>query len=169
MRRMMNMVQVKQSWMLAAVLVLGMALMTSSCNKDNGCNGKSVESEDAVMKAFMQANGINGTRHSRGFYYEILSPGSSTKPLQASLIYCTYKGTLLDGKVFDEQANPGNTGFRLNATIEGWQLGIPLIGKGGRIKLVLPSSLAYGCEGSGEDIPANSPLYFEVSLVDFFN
>jgi FKBP-type peptidyl-prolyl cis-trans isomerase len=159
----------RQAWVLVAMLLMAGVVMTSGCNKDNGCNEKSVESEDAAMQAFMQANGINGTKHSRGFYYEIISPGSNTRPIQASIIYCTYKGTLFDGSVFDEQTNPGNTGFRLNAVIEGWQLGIPLIGKGGRIKLVLPSAYGYGCEGAGDDIPANSPLYFEVNLVDFFN
>jgi FKBP-type peptidyl-prolyl cis-trans isomerase len=38
-----------------------------------------------------------------------------------------------------------------------------LIGKGGKIKMVIPSSLAYGPNANGS-IPANSPLYFEMSI-----
>jgi len=48
--------------------------------------------------------------------------------------------------------------------IAGWQIGLPLIHKGGEIKLIVPSSLAYGC-GNGP-LPANSILYFDIHLVD---
>jgi FKBP-type peptidyl-prolyl cis-trans isomerase len=156
-------------WPLLAVAGIFMALLVSGCNKNKTCNEASIESEEAAMQAFMTANGIVGTKHSRGFYFQIMAPGSTAKPAQTSLIYCTYRGTTFDGKEFDSQTNPGNTGFRLNATIEGWQLGVPLIGKGGSIKLVLPSTFAYGCEGSGATIPPNAPLYFEINLVDYFN
>jgi FKBP-type peptidyl-prolyl cis-trans isomerase FkpA len=44
-------------------------------------------------------------------------------------------------------------------------LGLPLIKKGGVIRLIIPSSLAYGCNAAGS-IPGDSVLYFEVELVD---
>jgi FKBP-type peptidyl-prolyl cis-trans isomerase len=113
---------------------------------------------------------MNATRHSTGFYYEILAPGSTNKPQQSSQVYVAYKGTFLDGKVFDQQSNPGLTGFLLNNLIDGWKLAIPLIGKGGKIRISVPSSLAYGCQGESrgaEAIPPNTPLYFEIELVDF--
>jgi FKBP-type peptidyl-prolyl cis-trans isomerase FkpA len=56
--------------------------------------------------------------------------------------------------------------FTLNQLISGWQLGVPLIKKGGRLILYLPPSLAYGSRASGP-IPANSVLIFEITLVDF--
>jgi FKBP-type peptidyl-prolyl cis-trans isomerase len=74
-----------------------------------------------------------------------------------------YTGKLLNNTQFDASANP--VSFLLNGVIKGWQIAIPLIRKGGRIKMVIPSSLAYGCNGSGS-IPPNSPLYFEVTLTD---
>jgi FKBP-type peptidyl-prolyl cis-trans isomerase len=70
---------------------------------------------------------------------------------------------LLNGTQFDASANP--VSFLLSGVIKGWQIGIPLIKKGGRIKLVIPSSLAYGCKGQNS-IGPNSPLYFEVTLTD---
>ena len=70
----------------------------------------------------------------------------------------------MNGTIFDS-----NTGapiqFILGQVIPGWQLGLPLIQKGGVIRLIIPSSLAYGCTGSGS-IPGDSVLYFEVELVD---
>jgi FKBP-type peptidyl-prolyl cis-trans isomerase FkpA len=49
--------------------------------------------------------------------------------------------------------------------IQGFQTGLKLIQKGGRIKLIVPSALAYGCKGYGS-VPGNSILYFEVELID---
>jgi FKBP-type peptidyl-prolyl cis-trans isomerase FkpA len=143
-------------------------LALAGCNKDSGCKNIDPSAEDAQLQAFIKTNGINATQNSRGLYYEILNPGSSTKPQQSSTVYVAYKGTLLDGTVFDEQSNPGRTAFLLNNLIEAWKIGIPLLGKGGSMKMVVPSALGYGCNGSGTTIPPNTPLYFEISLADFY-
>jgi FKBP-type peptidyl-prolyl cis-trans isomerase len=71
----------------------------------------------------------------------------------------TYTGTLLNGTKFDA----GTISYPLSQLIVGWQIAVPLIGKGGRIKVVLPSSLGYGAQTTGP-IPANSPLYFDITL-----
>ncbi|MGC8000340.1 FKBP-type peptidyl-prolyl cis-trans isomerase, partial [Salmonella enterica] len=60
---------------------------------------------------------------------------------------------------------PQNPHWPLNGLIEGWVIGIPLIKEGGSIRLLVPSALAYGCEGRSV-IPGNTPLFFEVTLVD---
>lgn len=146
------------------------ALLLAGCTKSSttGCQVQDPSKEEAAIQAFISAKGITATKHSRGLYYQIINPGSTGRPTNTSVIYCTYKGTLLDDKVFDQQTNPGRTGFQLSGLIEAWKIALPLIGKGGTIKMVLPSALGYGCNASG-DIPANSPLYFEMTLVDFFN
>jgi hypothetical protein len=66
----------------------------------------------------------------------------------------------MNGTTFDSS---NNVTLPLNALIEGFKIGLPLIGIGGRIKLIIPSSLAYGCQGGGS-IPSNSPLYFDITL-----
>jgi FKBP-type peptidyl-prolyl cis-trans isomerase len=71
----------------------------------------------------------------------------------------TYTGTLLNGTQFDA----GTISYPLSQLILGWQIAVPKIGKGGRIKVVIPSSLAYGAQANG-GIPANSPLYFDIVL-----
>jgi FKBP-type peptidyl-prolyl cis-trans isomerase FkpA len=153
-------------------LALGMALSVfmAGCTKDNGCTPVPVENEQAQLEAFNTSIGMNATRHSSGMYYEILVQGSTNKPQQSSTVYVKYKGTMLDGKVFDEQTNPGMTGFLLNNLIDGWKYAIPMIGKTGKIKITVPSALAYGCQGATQGtvaIPPNTPLYFEIELVDF--
>lgn len=139
-----------------------------SCGKTStsGCTPATIASENATMVSYCTTNTINYSTHSSGILYEIIAPGSGTTPTLSSKIYITYTGKTFNGTVFDSQSNPALTGWVLSSLIDGWKIGLPLIKKGGRIKLVIPSSLAYGCAGSGTAIPSNSPLYFDISLVD---
>jgi FKBP-type peptidyl-prolyl cis-trans isomerase FkpA len=55
----------------------------------------------------------------------------------------------------------------LNQAINGWQIGVPLLKEGGTMKLIVPSSLAWGCTGAGSGtIPRDAVVYFDVTLVD---
>jgi len=133
-------------------------------SSSQSCTPATVASEEPAIIAYASANGINTTRHSSGLYYEIISPGSGATPSVNSKVFVTYVGKLLDGSVFDQQANADHTGWVLGTLIAGWQIGLPLIHKGGEIKLIVPSSLAYGCGAAA--LPANSILYFDIHLVD---
>ncbi|MCU0388940.1 MAG: FKBP-type peptidyl-prolyl cis-trans isomerase [Chitinophagaceae bacterium] len=153
-------------WLIGFVITV----FASSCSKDSGCKPVPVDNEKAQLEAFNTSIGMNATRHSSGLYYEILAAGSVNKPIQASTVYVKYKGTFLDGKVFDEQSNPGMTGFLLNNLIDGWKYAIPMVGKAGKVRISVPSALAYSCQGATQGavpIPPNTPLYFEIELVDF--
>lgn len=134
------------------------------CIKDTGCKTKTVDSEQAAILSYAAANGISGTAHSSGIYYQIISPGTGATPTSSSKIYVTYTGKLLNGTTFDSGSTPAG-GWALSGLIQGWQIGIPLIQKGGHIKLIIPSSLGYGCQGFGS-VPGNAILYFDVELTD---
>ncbi len=102
-----------------------------------------------------------------GLRYEIVEPGADPKPTSGSTVTAHYTGTFIDGKVFDSSVSRGEpTEFPLNGVIEGWQEGLQLIGKGGRIKLYIPGELAYGDTGR-MNIPPAKALVFEVELIDF--
>jgi len=149
---------------LSLVLVLTIVVF-SGCNKDKSCKARSVESEVPQIQAYATANGINATRHSSGLYYEIVTQGTGPIANSNSKIFITYTGKFMNGQVFDEQTTPNTQGWALNGLIQGWIIGIPLIQKGGHIRLIVPSSLGYGCEDY-YSIPGNSVLYFDVHLVD---
>lgn len=135
------------------------------CIKDtDGCRNKTVESEQAAILAYASANGIAGATHSSGIYYQVINPGSGFTPSVTSKVFVTYTGKLLDGTQFDAGTTPAE-GWILGSLIQGWQIGLPLIQKGGTIKLIIPSSLAYGCSGKFT-IPGNAILYFEITLND---
>jgi len=99
-----------------------------------------------------------------GLQYEIIEKGNEVVPGTKDTVWVRYKGTLLDGTVFDETAEGADPiHFVLNNVIKGWQEGMQLIGEGGKIKLYIPSSLGYGESGNAA-IGPNSALIFDVEL-----
>jgi FKBP-type peptidyl-prolyl cis-trans isomerase len=139
------------------------------CAKSSTCTPRTAASETTEIQAYITANGLNAVAHSSGLYYEIINPGSGATPTLNSNISITYTGMMLNGTIFDQKTTPNNTQanppWALSKLIEGWKIGIPLVKKGGHIKLVVPSSMAYGCTGFGI-IPGNSILFFDINLVD---
>ena len=144
------------------ILLSGTGCLKNSTSQP--CTPKSVSSEEPTILAYASANGITATRDASGLYYQVINPGSGPVPSANSKVFVTYTGKLLNGSVFDQVTNSANTGWVLGTLIQGWQIGLPLIQKGGEIKLIIPSSLAYGCTDG--QLPANSILYFDVQLVD---
>lgn len=148
------------------VLIVAVALISGpGCTKNKTCSPKTVSSEAGQIQAYATANNIAAVPHTSGLYYEILDPGTGTAASANSNIYITYSGRLLDGTVFDEQSNSALTGWPLSQLIEGWRVGVPLIKEGGRIRLIVPSAMAYGCTGYGT-IPPDAVLFFDITLVD---
>ena len=147
-----------------AILVSFLLFMNGSCIKDDVCNDKSIDSERSTITSYATANSINATAHSSGVYYEIMTAGSGATPNSNSNVTVKYIGKRLDGTIFDDKSTTPVT-FRLGDVILGWQSGLPQIQKGGRIKLIIPSSLGYGCKGFGA-VPSNTILFFDIELVD---
>lgn len=151
-----------------AVLFLSVSFLlfvSVGCLKgDTACNNKTVESEQATMSTYATNNGMTATVHSSGLQYQVITQGTGAAPTLNSTVSVRYVGKLLNGTVFDSQTGTPVT-FPLSQVIPGWQLGLPLVQKGGTIKLIIPSSLAYGCQGVG-GIPGDAILFFEIDLVD---
>jgi FKBP-type peptidyl-prolyl cis-trans isomerase FkpA len=152
----------RKVYVFLAVVLL--AVSFSGCLKDKSCRPRSVQSESAQIEAYATMKGFNVTKHTSGLYYEILDAGSGAVPANNSRITITYRGELLDGYVFDQMTAPNTEPWYLSNLIEGWRIGVPLIKEGGRIRLIIPSALAYGCSQVGV-IPADSPLFFDISLI----
>lgn len=154
-------ISMKRTLLLLSVVIFSLLL---SCGKqESGCQPKTPASEKADMVAYCTNNNIAYTEHSSGILYQIITQGSGNTPTVNNTVSTVYTGKLLNGTTFDATANP--VSFSLGGVIEGWKIAIPLIQKGGRILMVIPSALAYSCTGSGA-IPPNSPLFFDVTLTD---
>ena len=156
---------------------LFLAIIFTGCLKHDKCpyNDSTVVApplEITNLNDSLTAHGIVATLHPSGFYYNIVNPGSGK--IVSNLcndITVDYKGSLLNGTVFDSTSanNPAN--FLLGKVIVGWQKGIPLLKEGGDIDLYIPPSLGYGNIAKTDQtgaviIPAGSNLIFHVHVIE---
>lgn len=126
---------------------------------------------DATDKeaAFLAENAKkeNVKQTASGLQYIIEREGADVKPGPTDQVEVHYSGKLLDGTEFDSSYKRNEPiVFGLNQVIPGWTEGLQLIGKGGKIKLFIPSKLGYGARGAGNMIPPFSTLVFDVELLD---
>ena len=133
---------------LGAIFIL---LSFASCKKDKT---NPADTDRATIEQYAEDNNLKGQFTSSGLYYVIEVPGSANHPTLYSKVTVSYKGYHLDGTYLDQ--GDFYTAY-LNNLIRGWQEGIPYIGEGGTIKLVIPSYLAYN----------NGVLVFDVTLYYF--
>ena len=101
-----------------------------------------------------------------GLQYEVITEGNGETPKATDTVKCHYHGTLIDGTVFDSSVERGEPAiFGVNQVIKGWVEALQLMPVGSKWKLFVPSNLAYGEQGAGNDIQPNSTLIFEVELL----
>ena len=102
-----------------------------------------------------------------GLQYKVVTEGKGVKPTAEDKVKVHYKGTLLDGKVFDSSIERGEPAeFGVGQVIKGWTEGLQLMPVGSKYTFWIPSELAYGERGAGQDIKPNSTLVFEVELLE---
>lgn len=123
--------------------------------------------EQPAFDKYISDNKITTKPTSSGLIYIETKKGTGANPKPTDIVKVHYTGTLMDGTVFDSSVQRGEPAeFLLNQVILGWTEGLQLMKKGGKAKLILPSSIAYGGQGAGQLIPPYSPLVFEVELLD---
>ena len=131
------------------------------------CNKETDEpADEEKILDYLTENNLPADRHDSGLYYHIQKAGSDERPEPTDSVTVRYKGMLLNGNVFDQTPGDTTVTFSIPNLIASWQIGIPLIGRGGEITLYSPSDLGYGNHSIGS-IPGGSVLIFEVDLVYF--
>ncbi len=101
-----------------------------------------------------------------GLQYEVTTMGTGPKPGKDDQVTVNYRGTLLDGTEFDSSAKHGQAAtLGLDRVIPGWTEAFQLMPVGSKWKLYIPSNLAWGAQGNGQDIPPYSTVIFEVELL----
>ena len=101
-----------------------------------------------------------------GLQYQILKKGEGPTPTDADVALVNYKGTLRDGKIFDQaQRAP----FPITGVVPGFSEALKLMPKGASYRIWIPPVLGYGAQSQGDAIPGNSVLIFDVEMIDFRN
>jgi FKBP-type peptidyl-prolyl cis-trans isomerase FklB len=102
-----------------------------------------------------------------GLQYKVIKSGSGATPGPTDEVTAHYKGTLLDGKVFDSSYDRGQPiHLRADKVIKGWSEAMQMMKVGDKWQLFIPSELAYGEGGAGSTIGPNAVLVFDVELLD---
>jgi FKBP-type peptidyl-prolyl cis-trans isomerase FklB len=101
-----------------------------------------------------------------GLQYRVIKQGSGKSPTSGEdMVTVSYRGALVDGRVFD-QTPPGQAAsFPAGHLIPGWVEALSKMKEGDEWELVIPAALGYGAEGAGSDIPPNATLVFTLSLI----
>jgi FKBP-type peptidyl-prolyl cis-trans isomerase FklB len=101
-----------------------------------------------------------------GLQYKIVKEGEGTAPKTTDSVTVNYKGTLIDGTVFDSSYDRGEpVTFPVEGVIAGWTEALQLMKPGSKWEIFVPSDLAYGENGAGRAIPPHAALVFDVELL----
>ena len=125
--------------------------------------------EDKLITDYLTSKNLVAQKTAEGIYYIVETEGTGNFPTLSNTVSVRYKGYLLSGSVFDENQSANKAVFTTllgGNIITGWKLGIQKFKKGGKGKLFIPSAHAYGSSGSGNSIPGNTPIAFDIELVD---
>lgn len=120
-------------------------------------------------KAFLEKNksksGVITT--ASGLQYEVIKEGTGAQPKAEEIVSVNYKGTLIDGTVFESSYDRGEpASFPVNRVIPGWTEVLQLMKVGSKYKVYIPSELAYGENPrQGGKIKPNMVLIFEMELL----
>jgi FKBP-type peptidyl-prolyl cis-trans isomerase FklB len=121
-------------------------------------------------EAFLNKNkGQDGVRAlSSGLQYKVITPGPSSDvhPTPLDFVKIHYRGSFIDGRVFDSSYQRGEPHvFPMNRVIPGWTEVLQLMKVGDKWQVFIPPYLAYGEMGFGQEIGPNMALIFEMELL----
>jgi len=131
-------------------------------------SGKTAEENRAAGEAFLADNAKKDTVKvtNSGLQYEVIKEGTGRSPSASDKVTVHYKGTTLDGTVFDSSYKRGEPAtFPLNQVIPGWTEGVQLMKEGAHYRFYIPADLAYGNRGAGPVIEPGATLVFEIELI----
>ncbi|SMO59290.1 FKBP-type peptidyl-prolyl cis-trans isomerase [Solitalea koreensis] len=124
--------------------------------------------DKAPIDAYVAAKKLNVTTTASGLRYVITTPGAGDQIKDGDTVIAHYSGTLLNGTKFDssyDRKEPATFLINEHAVIPGFYESLKLLKKGDKGVFIIPSALAYAEQGAGT-IPPNSPLVFELEVID---
>lgn len=124
-------------------------------------NEDQLDDFNATIQKYIKEKGIDCEASESGLYYKIEKQGDGLHVQAKDRISFTYKGSFLDGKVFDEQKEPVT--FAVGELIGAWKEIVLKLNEGGEAFLIAPPQLGYGSRDL-DDIPPNSILVYTLKV-----
>ncbi len=149
----------------AVMQEFGRLAQEAQAEQKKNAGGKNLADAKKFLADNAKKDGIITTKS--GLQYEVIKDGEGATPKATDKVRTHYKGTLLDGTVFDSSYDRGEPAeFPVGGVIKGWVEALQLMKVGSKWKLYIPPDLGYGERGAGEDIGPNALLTFEIELLD---
>lgn len=155
------MVNTGRSFSGTIMAILCIVLLTPSCQTSL------IEEEALAIEDFVSSISITPDYVLDDVNVIIMELGDDTRPVvETSTVEVRYTGSYLDGEIFDDRNTVTPVSLKLSSAISGLQIGLPLIGKGGRAIVIIPSRHAYG-KNPPRGIKRNAVLVYDVTLIGF--
>lgn len=139
-------------------------MMAKQQEKMQATGAKNKQEAEAFLASNKTKPGVVTT--ASGLQYQMLQEGTGANPKATDQVTVHYKGTLLDGTVFDSSYDRKEPAvFTVGQVIPGWVEALQIMKVGSKAKLFIPPALAYGENGAGQEIGPNAMLVFEVELL----
>lgn len=155
---------VKRAWIawltaaMAAAAIGGLGLAWAGTAKPVAMKGDN----ESYLAWHKKRSGIVTT--ASGLQYQVVKKGAGRTPGDTDIALINYRGTLRDGKVFDQaQRAP----LPVGGVVPGFAEAMKLMPRGATYRVWIPAALGYGAASPGEAIPANSLLVFDIDMIDF--
>lgn len=153
--------QMRKKLTIYSFALLGILVLLNSCKKEY----ETIESiDDAKIQAYIKQNNLTMTKDPSGFYYQVVQQGTGDVLQNKDSVFYTFNIKSLSGVVYQETKPYTNYGTYLGyITPTPFRIAIANnLKRGGSVKLIIPSHLAFGKNGSG-NIPSNEVVVAEVS------
>jgi FKBP-type peptidyl-prolyl cis-trans isomerase len=131
-----------------------------------------VANEEGAVKEFIAKKGVTAQRTGSGSYVEIINPGTGAQVDSGKFVSVMYKGQTFAGKVFDtnmdtsfKHTDPMDFQVGVGQMIRGFDEGVRLLKEGGKARIYIPSTLAYGGQPPSPDIKPYEHLIFDVEVL----
>ncbi len=156
---------------LTLIMALTVGIVMSNCDNDEVFNAEEqLEVDLRLIDEYLDVNSLVAQIDPQSnIRYIVTQEGTGDNAVFGNSVEVNYRGFLLDDTEFDSSEGRGTFSFVLGRrdVIEGWDFGFQLLNKGSTAFLFIPSGLAYGnTRGPGNNLPINSVLIFEVTVVD---
>jgi FKBP-type peptidyl-prolyl cis-trans isomerase FkpA len=124
--------------------------------------------EPSKIRRYLSENDIQVAPSPSGLYFIEIKKGEGRRVHDGNTVKVHFKGFFLDGRIFDssyEREKPITFTMGKEQVIPGWEEGISKMSKGGKVRLIVPSALAYG-DQQRNNIKPYTPLIFEIEVLE---
>lgn len=148
----------------ASLQVFSQAIQEEQATRRDSMATANAEAGAAYLAENAQKEGVQVTES--GLHFEVVEEGEGETLVDGQGARLHYTGTLVDGTEFDTSRDGDPVEFTVGGLIPGFNEAMTMMREGGSYRIVIPSDLAYGPQGSGGPIGPNATLIFEVEIIE---